>query len=66
MLTLPKEHRKLFREPFGELHQSIEEIIPIISKGTVYAVGGLTFLTLRLMKMALKSASQLNCIPARI
>lgn len=39
MLTLPKEHRKLFREPFGELHQSIEEIIPLISKSCVYAVG---------------------------
>ena len=39
MLTLPKEHRKLFKEPFGELHQSIEEIIPLISHSTVYAVG---------------------------
>jgi hypothetical protein len=39
MLTLPKEHRKLFREPFGELHQSIEGIIPLISKGDIYAVG---------------------------
>jgi GTP-dependent dephospho-CoA kinase len=39
MLTLPEEHRGLFKEPFGELHQSIEEIIPLISHGTVYAVG---------------------------
>jgi len=39
MLILPEEHRKLFKEPFGELHQSIEEIIPLISSGTVYAVG---------------------------
>jgi GTP-dependent dephospho-CoA kinase len=39
MLTLPEEHRKLFKEPFGELHQSIEEIIPLISSGIVYAVG---------------------------
>ena len=39
MLTLPEEHRKLFKEPFGELHQSIEEIIPLISKSCVYAVG---------------------------
>jgi hypothetical protein len=39
MLTLPEEHRKLFKEPFGELYQSIEEIIPLISHGTVYAVG---------------------------
>ena len=39
MLYLPEEHRKLFKEPFGELHQSIEEIIPLISSGIVYAVG---------------------------
>ena len=39
MLTLPEEHRKLFKEPFGELHQNIEEILPILSKGIVYAVG---------------------------
>jgi uncharacterized protein (UPF0218 family) len=39
MLILPEEHRKLFKEPFGELHQNIEEIIPLISGGTVYAVG---------------------------
>lgn len=39
MLTLPEEHRKLFKEPFGELHLSIEEILPILSKGIVYAVG---------------------------
>ena len=39
MLTLPEEHRKLFKEPFGELHENIGEIISIISGGTVYAVG---------------------------
>ncbi|PKL69441.1 MAG: DUF359 domain-containing protein [Methanomicrobiales archaeon HGW-Methanomicrobiales-1] len=39
MLTLPEEHRKLFKEPFGELHQNIKEIIPLISNATVYAVG---------------------------
>jgi uncharacterized protein (UPF0218 family) len=39
MLTLPEEHRKLFKEPFGKLHQSIEEIIPLISSGIVYTVG---------------------------
>jgi hypothetical protein len=39
MLTLPEEHRKLFKEPFGELHQSIEEILPLIAGGIVYAVG---------------------------
>ncbi|MDO9324925.1 MAG: GTP-dependent dephospho-CoA kinase family protein [Methanoregula sp.] len=39
MLTLPEEHRKLFKEPFGELHKNIGEILPIISSGIVYAVG---------------------------
>ena len=39
MFTLPEEHRKLFKEPFGELHKNIEEIIPIISSGIIYAVG---------------------------
>ncbi len=39
MLTLPEEHRKLFKEPFGELHKDIGDIIPLISSGTVYAVG---------------------------
>ncbi|MFA4826440.1 MAG: GTP-dependent dephospho-CoA kinase family protein [Methanoregula sp.] len=39
MLTLPEEHRKLFKDPFGELHQSIEEIIPLLTNSTVYAVG---------------------------
>ena len=39
MFTLPEEHRKLFKEPFGELHHSIEEILPLISRGTVYSVG---------------------------
>ena len=39
MLTLPEEYRKLFQEPFGDLHQDIEEIIPLIENCTVYAVG---------------------------
>jgi hypothetical protein len=39
MLTLPEEHRKLFQEPFGELHQDINEIIPKIADSIVYAVG---------------------------
>ena len=28
MLTLPEEHRKLFEEPFGNLHRNINEILP--------------------------------------
>ena len=39
MLILPKEHRKLFQEPFGELHQNIDEILPLITDRIVYAVG---------------------------
>jgi GTP-dependent dephospho-CoA kinase len=39
MLTLPEEHRKLFQEPFGELHRNLDEIIPKISGSIVYAVG---------------------------
>lgn len=39
MLILPEEHRKLFQEPFGELHQTIDEIIPKITHRIVYAVG---------------------------
>jgi hypothetical protein len=39
MLTLPKEHRKLFQEPFGELYPNIDEILPIITGSIVYAVG---------------------------
>jgi uncharacterized protein (UPF0218 family) len=39
MLILPKEHRKLFQEPFGELYLNIDEILPIITDSLVYAVG---------------------------
>jgi uncharacterized protein (UPF0218 family) len=39
MLTLPEEHRKLFQEPFGELHRNLDEITPKISGRIVYAVG---------------------------
>jgi GTP-dependent dephospho-CoA kinase len=39
MLILPEENRRLFEEPFGELHQSIEEILPRLVNKTVYAVG---------------------------
>jgi len=39
MLTLPEEHRKLFQEPFGELHRNLDEVIPEILGNIVYAVG---------------------------
>ena len=39
MLTLPEKYRKIFQEPFGELHRNIDEIIPLIADSTLYAVG---------------------------
>ena len=39
MLILPEEHRKLFKEPFGELHRSIKDVIPLIAGKSIYAVG---------------------------
>ena len=39
MVKLPEEHRRLFKEPFGTLHQNIKEILPLLSDGQVYAVG---------------------------
>jgi uncharacterized protein (UPF0218 family) len=39
MLTLPEEHRKLFKEPFGELHREISEILPGLPSHSVYSVG---------------------------
>jgi uncharacterized protein (UPF0218 family) len=39
MFTLPEEHRQLFKEPFGELHRNIGEILPRLSRNTVYTVG---------------------------
>jgi len=39
MFTLPEEHRKLFKEPFGELHREMEEILPLLASSTVYTVG---------------------------
>jgi hypothetical protein len=47
MLTLPEEHRKLFKEPFGELHETLEEIIPQISGHVIYAVGDVVTANLR-------------------
>jgi uncharacterized protein (UPF0218 family) len=39
MLMLPEEHRRLFKEPFGTLYPSIDEILPLLQNGRVYAVG---------------------------
>jgi uncharacterized protein (UPF0218 family) len=39
MLVLPEERRRLFKEPFGVLYPSIDEIIPLIAGKDVYTVG---------------------------
>lgn len=39
MLTLPEEHRKLFKEPFGDIHRNIREILPTLAGQTIYSVG---------------------------
>jgi GTP-dependent dephospho-CoA kinase len=39
MLILPEEHRRLFKEPFGELFRSIDGIVPLIAGKDVYTVG---------------------------
>jgi len=39
MLVLPEEHRRLFKEPFGELFPSVDSIISRISGKDVYTVG---------------------------
>lgn len=39
MFTLPEEHRKLFKNPFGTLYRDIREIIPLLSHSPVYTVG---------------------------
>jgi hypothetical protein len=39
MLVLPEEHRRLFKEPFGVLYRSVDEIIPLIEGKDVYTVG---------------------------
>ncbi|MHB8052162.1 MAG: GTP-dependent dephospho-CoA kinase family protein [Methanoregula sp.] len=39
MLILPEEHRRLFKEPFGVLYRSIDEVIPLIEGKDIYTVG---------------------------
>lgn len=54
MLTLPEEHRKLFKEPFGELYREIAEIFPRLSGTPVYSVGDVV--THNLHKAGIKPA----------
>jgi uncharacterized protein (UPF0218 family) len=39
MLVLPKESRKLFKEPFGVLHRDMGTVLPELVGCTVYSVG---------------------------
>jgi uncharacterized protein (UPF0218 family) len=39
MLVLPEEHRRLFKEPFGVLYRSIDEVVPLIKGKDIYTVG---------------------------
>jgi GTP-dependent dephospho-CoA kinase len=39
MLILPEEHRRLFKDPFGVLYRSVDEVIPLIAGKDVYTVG---------------------------
>ena len=47
MLTLPEEHRKLFKDPFGELYPEITDILPLLSQKTVFTVGDVVTHNLR-------------------
>jgi GTP-dependent dephospho-CoA kinase len=47
MLILPEEHRRLFKEPFGTLYQSIDEVVPLIGGKDVYTVGDVVTYNLR-------------------
>jgi GTP-dependent dephospho-CoA kinase len=39
MLILPEEHRRLFKEPFGVLYRSIDDVVPLVMGKDVYTVG---------------------------
>jgi len=47
MLTLPEEHRKLFKDPFGELYPEITDILPQLCQKTVFTVGDVVTYNLR-------------------
>ncbi|PKG33639.1 GTP-dependent dephospho-CoA kinase family protein [Methanoregula sp.] len=47
MLTLQEEHRKLFKDPFGELYPEITDILPQLSQKTVFTVGDVVTHNLR-------------------
>jgi hypothetical protein len=39
MLKLPEEHRRLFKEPFGTLYRTIDEVLPLIEGKDIFSVG---------------------------
>jgi uncharacterized protein (UPF0218 family) len=39
MLILPEEHRRLFKEPFGVLYRSMDEVVPLVMGKDIYSVG---------------------------
>jgi uncharacterized protein (UPF0218 family) len=39
MLILPEVHRRLFKEPFGVLYRSIDDVVPLVMGKDVYTVG---------------------------
>jgi uncharacterized protein (UPF0218 family) len=47
MLILPEEHRRLFKDPFGTLYPTIEEVLPRLTDGVVYSVGDVVTHNLR-------------------
>lgn len=47
MFILPEEHRRLFKDPFGTLYRTIEEALPHLKRGAVYAVGDVVTYNLR-------------------
>lgn len=47
MLILPEEQRRLFKNPFGTLYPTIEEVIPHLKTGPVYTVGDVVTHNLR-------------------
>jgi uncharacterized protein (UPF0218 family) len=47
MLILPEEQRRLFKDPFGTLFRSIDEVLPHLKSGAVYTVGDVVTHNLR-------------------
>jgi len=46
MRSLPSRHRSIFKEPFGVLYPSIDQLIPVIEGKVVFTVGDVVTSTL--------------------